>query len=60
MTETAVNVLIDYILVSRGLAAVAGNSNKIWNPYQDDDARGIRNELNRASDHYPVTLDLNV
>ena len=56
-TETNINVLIDHILVSRDLA-VQADSHRVWNPYQLDEARGIRSALKKASDHYPVTIDL--
>jgi endonuclease/exonuclease/phosphatase family metal-dependent hydrolase len=59
MTEDYVNVLIDHILVSPGLPVVGG-SHKIWNPFEDSDANTIRNDLLDASDHFPVTLDLNL
>lgn len=56
-TEDTVNVLIDHILVSQGIAVVP-DSHKVWNPYQDNDAKKFRGDLNLASDHFPVTLDL--
>jgi len=60
MTEDNVNVLIDHILISSGLS-VAGNSpHKIWNPYEDEDAINLKGDLLSASDHFPVTLDLNL
>ena len=59
MTEDYVNVLIDHILVSAKLPIVDG-SYKIWNPFQDDDAETIRKDLLDASDHFPVTLDINL
>jgi predicted extracellular nuclease len=56
-TEDYVNVLIDHILVSQGLTV---ETHKVWNPYQDDGARPHRTTLLAASDHFPVTVDLNV
>ncbi|MHC4757243.1 MAG: endonuclease/exonuclease/phosphatase family protein [Planctomycetota bacterium] len=58
-TETYVNVLIDHILVSQDLAVVDG-SYKIWNPFEDDDANAIRGDLLASSDHFPVTLDIDL
>ena len=60
MTETNVNVLIDHILVSTGLPVVDNSPHKIWNPFEDDDAKTFRSDLLKASDHFPVTLDLNL
>ena len=57
MTEDYVNVLIDHILVSAKLPIVDG-SYKIWNPFQDAVAKTIRSDLLEASDHFPVTLDI--
>jgi len=60
MTDDYVNVLIDHILVSLGLPVVNNLPYKIWNPFEDEDARTFRNDLLKASDHFPVTLDLNL
>jgi endonuclease/exonuclease/phosphatase family metal-dependent hydrolase len=61
-THQRVNVLIDHILVSRSLAVGGPAAHRVWNPYSDDGARGeseaVRTALKRASDHFPVTLDL--
>ena len=59
-TEDLINVLIDHVLASQDLPVVANNPHKVWNPFQDDDARPLRNELLNASDHFPVTLDLDI
>jgi endonuclease/exonuclease/phosphatase family metal-dependent hydrolase len=59
-TEDLVNVLIDHIVASQDLPVVANSPHKIWNPFQDDDARPLRDELVEASDHFPVTLDLDI
>ncbi|AHM02767.1 Endonuclease/exonuclease/phosphatase family protein [Roseibacterium elongatum DSM 19469] len=54
------SALLDYIMVSPGLRAHAG-SWRIWHPFEDPgcwrDAR-LRDALLTASDHFPVTLDL--
>lgn len=60
MTEDNVDVLIDHIMVSSGLAVMGNSPHKIWNPYEDNDAKTFRNDLKKASDHFPVTLDLNL
>ena len=57
LTETQVNVLIDHILVSQGLA-VRDGSHIVWNPFQVAPAKAIKDELLVASDHFPVSLDL--
>ena len=31
-----------------------------WNPYEDGEAKTFRNDLIETSDHFPVTLDLNL
>ena len=59
-TEDLINVLIDHILASQDLPVVANHPHKVWNPFQDDDARPLRDELPEASDHFPVTLDLDI
>lgn len=60
VTEDDINVLIDHILVSPGLDVAGTSPHKIWNPYEDDDAKTFKNDLTKASDHFPVTLDLNL
>jgi endonuclease/exonuclease/phosphatase family metal-dependent hydrolase len=57
-THDHINVLIDHILVSQGLPLAAGNPHKIWNPFQDQDAKPLKKQLLDASDHFPVTLDI--
>lgn len=59
ITEDYVNVLIDHLLVSSGIQVVE-DSHKIWNPFEDNDARTFRDDLLKASDHFPVTLDINL
>jgi endonuclease/exonuclease/phosphatase family metal-dependent hydrolase len=36
------------------------NTYHIWNPTLQSEARAIGGQLKKASDHYPVTLDLNL
>lgn len=60
MTEDYVSVLIDHILVSPGLPVVSNSPYKIWNPVEDKDAKTFRNDLLKASDHFPITLDLDL
>ncbi len=57
ITETQVNVLIDHILVSQNIG-VQAESHKVWNPYQQMEAHDIKNSLEAASDHFPVTIEL--
>jgi endonuclease/exonuclease/phosphatase family metal-dependent hydrolase len=58
MTETYVNVLIDHIMVSSGVPVAGTSPHKIWNPYEDNEAKAFRSDLLKASDHFPVTLEL--
>jgi endonuclease/exonuclease/phosphatase family metal-dependent hydrolase len=58
ITEDYVNVLIDHILVSPGISVVAGSPFSIWNPYENNAAKPFKNDLVKASDHFPITLDL--
>ena len=54
------SALLDYILVSSGLAA-RGPRWRIWHPFDDPAIYAepaLRDALLAASDHYPVTLDL--
>jgi endonuclease/exonuclease/phosphatase family metal-dependent hydrolase len=56
-TGDKVNALIDHILASRHLVP-AGDGCQVWNPYQNDHARPLKQALLDASDHFPVVLDL--
>ncbi|NIP28910.1 MAG: endonuclease [Phycisphaerae bacterium] len=60
ITEKYVNVLIDHVLASSGLPVVADKPHKIWNPFENDDAKPLKSDLLKASDHFPVTLDLDL
>lgn len=57
------NALIDYIFVSPKLAALSGHW-RIWNPYEPDATHPLAPSLVRAlitaSDHFPVTLDIDM
>ena len=57
-THDPVNVLIDHILASGGIAVEGENPHKVWNPFQDNDAKPLKSTLLDASDHFPVTLDV--
>ena len=57
ITEEYVNVLIDYVLVSPGFKA---SNHRIWNPYEDDRLRASRKALRAASDHFPVSVDVDL
>jgi hypothetical protein len=60
MTEDNVNVLFNHILVSLGLVTAGNSSHKIWNPYEGNDAKTFKDDLLKASDHFSVTLELNL
>jgi predicted extracellular nuclease len=64
LTGDTFNVLIDHILVSR---SVHFRDAMVWNPYLDqkDDAKAaevkaVRNALLKASDHFPVSVVLDL
>lgn len=59
ITETNVCVLIDHILVSPNLAVVGDAAHVIWNPYESEGI-GHKDQFKAASDHFPVTLDINL
>lgn len=60
ITESYVNVLIDHILASPNLPTSGATPAKVWNPYQDDNLRQHQVTFRDASDHFPLTLDLDV
>ena len=55
------NALIDFVMLSPGLAGTAAPAWRIWHPFDDAecfaDAR-MKAALLEASDHFPVTVDL--
>jgi len=58
ITEDRVNVLIDHVLVSKSLTSLNG---KVWNPYEqkdDLDIQSVKQELKFASDHFPLTSEI--
>lgn len=64
ITKDRFNVLIDHILVSQGVKV---DDYTLWNPHYDhkdtaknDKVDAIRNELFKASDHFPVSARLTV
>lgn len=57
-TGDKVNALIDHIMISSKLTPLSDVAAAIWNPFQYDDAMLIKQELLDASDHFPVTLDI--
>jgi len=59
ITEDYVRVLIDHILVSPGSIA-DGQTYRIWNPDENDVTKPLEDNLTKASDHFPVSLDLNL
>lgn len=55
-TEKSVNVLIDHIFVSQ---TVETQNGRVWNPYLKDapsEVKEIKTALQKASDHYPVSV----
>lgn len=58
ITEDKLYVLIDHMLVSQWLSS---NNGMVWNPYnqsENDTVQSIRNQLADASDHFPVTAEV--
>lgn len=56
-----VDALIDFILLSPALAERAEPRWRIWNPWRDAELEqdsALSAALNRASDHFPVSVDL--
>lgn len=54
--------LLDYIMISPDLRAL-GPSWRIWHPFDDPACYGdenLRAALLTASDHFPVTLDIDL
>jgi endonuclease/exonuclease/phosphatase family metal-dependent hydrolase len=62
LTEFTVNVLIDHIIVSRHLKV---SEAYVWNPHlkensDHDDIQAVKEQLDEASDHYPVLAILDM
>lgn len=60
--KTYLNALLDYIMVSPDLAKTSRPEWKILHPFNDPDCFGKKDlcaALLTASDHFPVTIDLN-
>ena len=62
LTEYTVNVLIDHMLVSRGIGV---SHSSVWNPHlktnkNNANIQSIKHELDNASDHYPVMATLDI
>lgn len=58
ITGDIFNVLIDHILVSQGLKILKG---EVWNPILEKDnpeIQSVKNQLIRASDHYPIVAEI--
>jgi len=57
ITERLVNAQIDHIMLTKDISYTEG-SYKIWNPLNLDEAKPIKKELKNASDHFPVTIEI--
>ncbi len=57
-TGSNVNVLIDHILSSTNLAVADEHPLRIWNPYEEEAAKPLKQALTKASDHFPITLEI--
>lgn len=60
ITESPINVLLDHILISQSVRTHGQAPYQIWNPHQNTRAEPIEAELGKASDHFPVTIDVNL
>ena len=60
ITEDYINVLIDHILISSKLKTSGQNPYQIWNPFENDTAKPIKADLLKASDHFPISINLNL
>lgn len=58
ITGDYINVLIDHILASPNLPIAGSQPVKIWNPYEQDDISAYKSLFKKASDHFPVTIDI--
>lgn len=61
-TKRYFRALLDYIMISSGLEAFAPQW-RIWHPFEDAECygdEGLRDALLTASDHFPVSLDLDL
>ncbi len=59
--QTFVNALLDYVMLSPGLAAEARARWRIWHPFDNPKCfrdRRLQEALLTASDHFPVSVDL--
>ena len=62
-TKTYMNALLDYIMVSNGLYERAKPVWRIWHPFDDPDCfenENLQEALLTASDHFPVSIDLDI
>ena len=60
VTENPINVLIDHILLSQDIPVVP-DSARIWNPFEaksNEPISGMKDTFKIASDHFPVSIDL--
>lgn len=60
-TEGYLNALIDFVMLSPGLASQTAPKWRIWHPFDDAaiyDDEVLRSALLDASDHFPVCVDL--
>ncbi|MBL4751241.1 MAG: endonuclease [Amylibacter sp.] len=61
--KTYLNALLDFIMVSPDLARKSTPAWRIWHPFNDPacfDKKDMCDALLTASDHFPVTIDLDI
>lgn len=62
-TKAYMNALLDYIMVSDGLFRQARPVWRIWHPFDDPacfENKDLQEALLTASDHFPVSIDLDI
>jgi len=57
-TGDYINAIIDHIMVSHHFEPANDAPVIVWNPFQTDEAKPLKEALLAASDHFPVTLDV--
>lgn len=61
--KTYINALLDFVMLSPGLAAKTQAAWRIWHPFDDKacfEDEALKTALLDASDHFPVSVDLQV
>lgn len=57
-TGDFIRVMIDHVLISQDVPVTTAHPHQIWNPFENDLARPLKDDLLPSSDHFPVSLDV--